>query len=175
MAYHLKIGNTDIRMDVDAADQDGLTAVIGEKKYRVGYEAISENRLFLTVDDGKEKTAIQAYIAETTDGKLIHINGNSYLVSDADVLSRQQTRKSGGAGLPDQMTPATPAVVTAVLVRVGDPVKKGQGVAVVPAMKMETTLMAPYDGKVVKINAAEGDKVAPGDILMEIEKTEDSN
>jgi biotin carboxyl carrier protein len=37
-------------------------------------------------------------------------------------------------------------------------------------MKMETTLTAPYDGKVKKINASINQKVAPGDVLVEIEE-----
>jgi len=37
---------------------------------------------------------------------------------------------------------------------------------------METTLYAPYDGTVLKINAAIKDKVSPGQILVEIEKAE---
>ena len=63
-----------------------------------------------------------------------------------------------------------PAVVVSVLVNAGDQVNQGDGVIVVAAMKMETTLTAPYDGKVIKINASEGDNVMPGDILVDIEK-----
>jgi len=40
-------------------------------------------------------------------------------------------------------------------------------------MKMETTLCAPFDGTVVRINAAVNDKVAPGQILVEIDKEGD--
>jgi biotin carboxyl carrier protein len=56
------------------------------------------------------------------------------------------------------------------MVTEGDLVEKGQGVMVVSAMKMETTLQAPYKGKVLKINVAEGDKVMPGQILAVIER-----
>ena len=67
-----------------------------------------------------------------------------------------------------------PSVVISLLARTGDVVEKGQGLVVVSAMKMETTLYAPYGGKVVKINAGEGDKVMPNDILMDIEKTKEA-
>jgi biotin carboxyl carrier protein len=63
-----------------------------------------------------------------------------------------------------------PSLVISVLVKAGDTVEKGQGVVVVSAMKMETTLMAPYAGKVRSVNVAEGDKAAPGDILVDIER-----
>ena len=63
-----------------------------------------------------------------------------------------------------------PSVVVRIPVQIGEHVKKGQSVIVVSAMKMETTLCAPFDGTVVKINVAVNDKVAPGQILVEIEK-----
>ncbi|MRR35573.1 hypothetical protein EG829_13030, partial [bacterium] len=52
----------------------------------------------------------------------------------------------------------------------GDTVTKGQGVVVVSAMKMETTLQAPFAGMVTRVNTAEGDKVMPGMILVDIER-----
>ena len=39
-------------------------------------------------------------------------------------------------------------------------------------MKMETTLTAPFGGKVRTVNVAQGDKVMPGQILIDIDKDE---
>jgi len=61
------------------------------------------------------------------------------------------------------------------MVSEGDDVEKGQGVVVVSAMKMETTLQAPFKGKVVQINVAEGDKVMPGQILVDIEREKEAD
>jgi Pyruvate carboxylase len=41
---------------------------------------------------------------------------------------------------------------------------------VLSAMKMETTLVSPFDGIVKAVNTSSGDKVLPGDILVEIER-----
>ena len=38
------------------------------------------------------------------------------------------------------------------------------------AMKMEATIRTPYPGRVVKINVADGDKVMPRQIIVDIEK-----
>jgi biotin carboxyl carrier protein len=70
------------------------------------------------------------------------------------------------------VTPPIPSVVVRILVAEGDRVEKGKGVVVVSAMKMETTLQAPFAGTVLKVNVAEGDKVMPGEILVNIEKEE---
>jgi biotin carboxyl carrier protein len=66
-----------------------------------------------------------------------------------------------------------PSVVERIMVAEGDLVEKGQSVIVVSAMKMEATLQAPFKGKVLKINVAEGDKVMPGQILVDIERQEE--
>ncbi|MBW2139305.1 MAG: DUF2118 domain-containing protein [Deltaproteobacteria bacterium] len=68
-----------------------------------------------------------------------------------------------------------PSVVVRVLVNEGDRVEKGQGLLVVTAMKMETTLKAPYAGIVKKINTQPEAKVMPGDILVEIEPEVESH
>ena len=52
----------------------------------------------------------------------------------------------------------------------GDIVKKSQPLIIVAAMKMETTLTAPYDGKVAKINVAEGDKVGARQVLIDLDR-----
>ena len=59
------------------------------------------------------------------------------------------------------------------MVAEGDLVEKGQRIIVVSDMKMEETLQAPFKGKVLKINVAEGDKVMPGQILVDIEREEE--
>jgi biotin carboxyl carrier protein len=66
-----------------------------------------------------------------------------------------------------------PAVVIAVCVNEGDRVEKGQKVVVVSAMKMETTLVAPYTGIITRINVQANDKVMPGDILVNIDEIKD--
>ena len=72
---------------------------------------------------------------------------------------------------PGEVTPPMPAVVVRLLVQEGEAVVKGQGLVVVSAMKMETTLKAPVDGVVKKINTGLQAKVMPGDRLVEIIKT----
>ena len=62
--------------------------------------------------------------------------------------------------------------MTKVMVAAGDEVVRGQGLVVVSAMKMETTLRAPTAGVVRNVAAVEGQKTGPGDILVEIEERE---
>jgi biotin carboxyl carrier protein len=48
-------------------------------------------------------------------------------------------------------------------------IKKGQGVIVLSAMKMEITLSSAFNGTVTSVNTKEGVNVSPGDILVDIE------
>jgi len=58
-----------------------------------------------------------------------------------------------------------PGKVVAVPVKAGDPVKKGQPVVVIEAMKMEQALTAPYDGVVESVGFNVGDQVGADAVL----------
>jgi geranyl-CoA carboxylase alpha subunit len=58
--------------------------------------------------------------------------------------------------------------VTQVFVSVGDPVKRGQPLMVLEAMKMEHSMLAPIDGLIESITVAKGAQVATRDILIVI-------
>ena len=61
-----------------------------------------------------------------------------------------------------------PGNVVDVLVKLGDEVLAGQAVMVTQAMKMESEINTNVAGKVLAINVAKGDRVTPGEVLMEI-------
>jgi len=51
-------------------------------------------------------------------------------------------------------------------------VAKGQKLLTLEAMKMEHSLIAPFDGTVAELNASEGGQVSEGVLLAKIEKAE---
>jgi 3-methylcrotonyl-CoA carboxylase alpha subunit len=65
-----------------------------------------------------------------------------------------------------------PGKVIAVEMRQGDAVTKGQKLLTLEAMKMEHSLVAPFDGTVAELNAEEGAQVSEGALLARIEKGE---
>ncbi|AGA88554.1 sodium-extruding oxaloacetate decarboxylase subunit alpha [Stutzerimonas stutzeri] len=73
------------------------------------------------------------------------------------------------ASAPGDVSTTMPGNVVDVLVAVGDQVKAGQTVLVSEAMKMETEIQAPIAGTVKAIHVAKGDRVNPGEVLIEIE------
>ena len=62
-----------------------------------------------------------------------------------------------------------PGMLMKVHVAVGDEVQLGQPLATVEAMKMENILRAEKQGKVAKINAAEGDSLSVDEVILELE------
>ncbi|HKV67389.1 MAG TPA: biotin/lipoyl-containing protein, partial [Gaiellales bacterium] len=63
-----------------------------------------------------------------------------------------------------------PGTVLRVLVQKGDRVEPRQPLVVLEAMKMETPLVSPYAGVVQEVHVAEGDRVAGGATVVELEE-----
>jgi biotin carboxyl carrier protein len=64
---------------------------------------------------------------------------------------------------------AMPGKIVRILTESGSLVKKGDGVIVVEAMKMQNELKSPKDGSVSDIRVAEGDTVNSGDVLVVVD------
>jgi 3-methylcrotonyl-CoA carboxylase alpha subunit len=65
-----------------------------------------------------------------------------------------------------------PGKVTAVDIKQGDKVAKGERLLTLEAMKMEHALTAPFDGTVAELNAKPGAQVTEGQMLVKVEATE---
>jgi propionyl-CoA carboxylase alpha chain len=63
-----------------------------------------------------------------------------------------------------------PGTVIRVLVGEGDRVRPRQPLLVLEAMKMETPVVSPYEAVVRRIHVAEGERVAGGALLVELEE-----
>ena len=63
-----------------------------------------------------------------------------------------------------------PGIVVKYTVEVGQKVTKGTTVLVIEAMKMEHSIIAPFDGIVKNIAVKEGEQIEEGHIVTELEK-----
>nr|BAA12072.1 pyruvate carboxylase [Geobacillus stearothermophilus] len=71
---------------------------------------------------------------------------------------------------PNHIAATMPGTVVKVLVEKGEKVDKGDHLMVTEAMKMETTVQAPFAGVVKDIYVKSGDAIQAGDLLMELSK-----
>lgn len=70
---------------------------------------------------------------------------------------------------PGHVSTAMPGNIVEVLVKEGDSVKAGQAVLITEAMKMETEVHTNVEGTVTAVHVSKGDRVTPGEVLVEIE------
>ncbi len=64
---------------------------------------------------------------------------------------------------------SSPSPGSAAFIEVGKLVKVGDVICIIEAMKMETEVKATKSGIVKAVNISKGDRVAPGESLIEIE------
>ncbi len=166
MVYKLRIDEQVISLKAEK-NRDGKVVLIRDgRTLDIEYAIVSEYHQHLVVDG----RPFNVFIARDHDTKMIVINGTPYFITDADAGESRSKGKQREKVIPQEVTPPMPAVVVRILVSQGDEVKKGDGVIVVSSMKMESILVAPADGRVKKVNVAEGDKVMPGQILIDLDK-----
>ncbi len=89
-------------------------------------------------------------------------------VKDRNAKTTVVTRKQASKSNPGEIGASLSGSVVKLLVQEGDSVAKGTPLIITEAMKMETTLSAPFGGKISKIHVTTGDKVASGDCLLEL-------
>ncbi len=70
---------------------------------------------------------------------------------------------------PGDISVSMPGHVVDIMVKEGDTVAIGDPVFVIEVMKMETEIKAPIAGRVAAVHIVKGDRVTPGEALIQIE------
>ncbi|MEG3124026.1 acetyl/propionyl/methylcrotonyl-CoA carboxylase subunit alpha [Sphingomonas sp. GB1N7] len=113
-----------------------------------------------------EKAAMLSTIIKD-DRVLVADMGESYLFKRA-----RAEGMSAGAAADGAILSPMPGRIIAVEVAAGDAVTKGQKLVTLEAMKMEHSLVAPFDGTVDALDAVVGGQVSEGAVLVKIGKAE---
>ena len=90
-------------------------------------------------------------------------------VLDESVQVTTVARRKAEPTNPNEIGATMAGNVLSVHVENGQAVKQGDVMIVTEAMKMETTVQAPFDGTVKFVHVAAGEAVAGGDLLIEVE------
>lgn len=109
----------------------------------------------------------EAGAVKQPDGWLVDVIGVTHEVDVVDPRRKALRMSAGAAG--GMLSTQMPGRIVKVLLNVGDPVKKGQPVVVVEAMKMENELKSQVDGHIAEILVKEGQTVETGAKLVRIE------
>jgi glutaconyl-CoA/methylmalonyl-CoA decarboxylase subunit gamma len=116
---------------------------------------------------------------------ILEVNGSEYTVemekeikaTKTPVLARSQPKTISSPventlaskSSTRKLTAPLPGVILEVLTEEGVPVKAGQTLIVMEAMKMENNILAEHSGVVKSLKVRKGDAVLQGDLLIEIE------
>jgi acetyl/propionyl-CoA carboxylase alpha subunit len=90
--------------------------------------------------------------------------------SPPDVDAAAHAARAGHGAEPSTLTAPMPGTVIRVLTNEGDRVAHRQPLLVLEAMKMETPVVSPYDAVVKAVHVKEGDRIAGGALLVELEE-----
>jgi biotin carboxyl carrier protein len=109
---------------------------------------------------------VVAWVAADGDTRWTFVDGEVFTFTTGS-SGRHPRRRSG---LHESLSAPMPATVVKVSVRPGDPVRSGDVVVVLEAMKMELPVRSPGAGHVASVHCRAGDLVQPGVTLVEIQE-----
>src|SRR5579885_1649136 len=116
----------------------------------------------MTIGETDEEGQVKVFFELNGQPRIIWVRDRTAAVKTAP-------RRKAQEGDPAHIAAPMPGSVSTIAVRVGQDVKAGDVIATLEAMKMETALQAPRDGKVADILVAPGHHVDARDLLMRIE------
>ena len=136
----------------------------------VSFDRLSPTRLLV-----RQGAAVRSFTLHDDGGDrdafAITWHDRIYAIRRAGLPSPERIVGSGAGaldGATDLKAPLT-GIVTRVLVRPGEQVSARQPLIVLEAMKMEHTIAAPGSAQVRQVHAEQGDRVAGGTVLVELE------
>jgi len=110
-----------------------------------------------------DETAPRSVLLTEEDQLVVFEAGEAFVFLDHPPAADAHLAAGDG-----QVRAPMPGKVTALSVKVGDTVAKGQPLLTLEAMKMEHALAAPFDGKVEEVAVALGAQVTEGAVLVRL-------
>ncbi|MBN8252446.1 pyruvate carboxylase [Priestia flexa] len=156
-----------------AVEQYGDISVLDTATFLYGMRLGEEAEI--EIEKGKTLIVRLVSIGEAqADGNrtiYFELNGQprEVVIKDESVKTTVVSKMKADLTNPNQIGASMPGTVIRVIVEKGDKVSKGDHLMITEAMKMETTVQAPFDGVVKNIHVGSGDAIQPGDLLAEFE------
>ena len=195
---HKKLFDRSVLVSASLKNWASASAIISRKQYQfadltrdlgITPEGLEAYRVFdvggvetdveitvLAMDKHKASLRVDGTILAVTSmssvkGQLhCSIEGRDALFKDMIILDGMSDVNVGGG----RVTAPMHGLLLEVLVEPGDPVVKGQTLAVLEAMKMHYEIQAEIDGTVAEVSAVAGKQVAVDDVLIEIDEQQNT-
>lgn len=159
---------------VKAVDQYGDISVLDTPTFFYGLRLGEE--IEVEIETGKTLIVKLVSVGQPqADGTRIvyfELNGQTreVVIKDESIKSTVVTKVKGDPKNPNHLSATMPGTVIKVLVEKGEKVQKGDHLVITEAMKMETTVQAPFSGVIKDIYVQNGEAIQNGDLLIELEK-----
>ncbi len=146
------------RIVAATARAGGWLLRIGERTIAASAEMRPDGALGLVLDGRRSRVIVLEHGALT----VVSSDGEGWRLIETDPLAAPVDDHPAGG----RLTAPMPGRVTRLLVEPGSPVRRGQPLLTIEAMKMEHTILAPADGRVERLRFAVGDMVEEGAELV---------
>ncbi len=166
----LRLGNDVHQVTVEIAgdgpDREGQVRVDGGDAVPTALPHHGATRYTLDWGDRRRRVVV-ARVGRDVE---VAVDGERFLLSPAAPLPAGAVAGKGGP-----LRSPMPGKIVELPVAAGDAVSCGDTVVVVEAMKLRNSLTANADGTVSAVHCTEGDQVAAGDLLVDIEAKEEES
>ncbi len=162
------LGNQERQVEI-RREGEAVFASVDDRMYQLHVSEPEEN-VYLFKDDGRISEVFVSPAQNAPGSFNVRIASAELEIAISDPKRLRGTGSGAEAvGGKAEIRTAMPGKVVRVLADIGASVKKGDGIIVVEAMKMQNEMRSPKDGIVIELRVSEGDTVGAGDILLVIE------
>lgn len=145
------------------------TFMVNGKAFEWDMEKISDN-YFHIIHDHKSYTAEVVKVDMASRKFDIKVNGNIYAIElkdRFDLLLEKMGMTGASSAKVNNIKAPMPGLIIDLKVKAGDPVKQGETLLILEAMKMENIIKSPGEGTVRTVKVKKGDSVEKNQVLIE--------
>lgn len=165
MKFLARHGEREIVIEIER-DGAGYRVVVDGKVLEADLVSAGGHIQSLRFEDGRQFSLIDHRSGTMHE---ISLSTSSIQVDLRDPLALKRSRSEDQVSAGGVVRALMPGRIVRVLVQKGEPVRKGAGLIILEAMKMENEIVAPTDGVVTEILVAMGDTVDSGAELVHVE------
>ena len=165
MNYIVKIQDKEFQISLEDRGDD-VAAVVNGETIPIRLKEIDGSHVYSALVGNR---SIELEIKRNEVGYLIFHKGDSleYLVEDERTARLKKSMNQAVSHEVDKELKAPmPGLVVSIEIQAGQKIKKGDGLIIIEAMKMENEIKAPFDCTVKEIKVQERQAVEKGQVLV---------